>query len=205
MNNTTFKRAIRVGVYGFTLMELLIVVSIIGILATIILASLNEGREKARVTAAVASIKQVEKTVSLYIADTGTFPAVDCMVDIVLCDATNDPFLVSDGNPEWRGPYGSIWDRTHPWGGHIGVEIGGEGSNPDGDGNGVPDYYIFLDDDRVGTSGADNGGRIPDVSMLAIDRVLDDGNLTTGRMRGGTSGPFSAQATAIGEMAYKVE
>jgi general secretion pathway protein G len=170
------------------------------------MGSLQNAREKAKVSLAVQTIKEVEKMVMLYIDDVGDFPPSDCQVEVP-CNASNDPFLNALGSPGWNGPYGSIYDRVHPWGGHLGVEIGGEGVNPDGDGNGIPDYYIWFDDDAAwpNTSTSDNSGQIPVSSMQAIDRVLDDGNLTTGRIRGNTGWQFSAQYTDQGEMAYKVE
>jgi general secretion pathway protein G len=199
---------------GFTLLELLVVIAIIGLLAAVVMGSLQNAREKARVSLAVQTIKEIEKMVALYIDDTGVFPRFDCQVEYI-CNASNDPFLVSHSVPGWNGPYGSIWDREHPWGGHFGVEVGGDdldapfnpGATTDGDGNGIPDYFIWLDDDRPypNTSITDDGGRIPATSMLAIDKILDDNDLTTGRVRGGAGWQFSSQYTAIGEMAYKVE
>ncbi len=51
---------------GFTLVELLLVIAIIGILASVILVSLNRARERARDTRRVADLRQVALALENY-------------------------------------------------------------------------------------------------------------------------------------------
>lgn len=60
---------------GFTLMELLVVIAIIGVLATVVLSSLNDVRAKARDTERLAELREVEKAISAYFNDVGTYPS----------------------------------------------------------------------------------------------------------------------------------
>ena len=59
---------------GFTLIELLVVISIIGLLSTIVLASLNTARSKARDSYRIQSLVQLSTALELYYTDTGSYP-----------------------------------------------------------------------------------------------------------------------------------
>lgn len=59
---------------GFTLIELLVVVAIIGVLASVVLASLNQARSKARDTKRVAEMNQLKSALEAYYLDNGAYP-----------------------------------------------------------------------------------------------------------------------------------
>ncbi len=59
---------------GFTLIELLVVIAIIGILSSVVLASLNGARTKARDARRVAEIKQIQVALELYYDAKGKYP-----------------------------------------------------------------------------------------------------------------------------------
>ncbi len=59
---------------GFTLIELLVVVAIIGILAAVILASLNSARAKGRDAKRISDLKQIQNALELYKSDNNTYP-----------------------------------------------------------------------------------------------------------------------------------
>lgn len=62
-------------VHGFTLIELLVVIAIIGVLSSVILASLNSARVKARDTVRLEEIHTLQVALEQYYADNGKYPA----------------------------------------------------------------------------------------------------------------------------------
>lgn len=60
--------------FGFTLVELLVVISIIGILATIVIASYTGAQAKARDTQRINDLDDIKYALILYKQDNGSFP-----------------------------------------------------------------------------------------------------------------------------------
>ena len=111
---------------GFTLIELLVVIAIIGILAAVVLGSLNSARERGQVAAAQSQLQEIRKAALLLHADTGFYPSgVNSVTD--LCVDPGDPNEISvtgtnagltangRGWSSWNGPY--LAAVTDPWGG----------------------------------------------------------------------------------------
>lgn len=59
---------------GFTLVELLIVVAIIGVLATLLMANFIGVRQRARDAQRKADIRQIQSALELYRSDQGSYP-----------------------------------------------------------------------------------------------------------------------------------
>ena len=92
---------------GFTLMELLIVIAIIGLLAAIVFASLSSAREKSDVAATQAQLEQIVKAFELFYSNHGDYPPVGsdhCSI----CEFWGETI---PPNPYWDGGY----DSTAYW------------------------------------------------------------------------------------------
>ncbi|MBI2264035.1 MAG: type II secretion system major pseudopilin GspG [Armatimonadetes bacterium] len=101
----------RYGSSGFTLIEILIVVIIIAILATIVIPRLVGRTEKAKRTKAISDVKNLETALDLFEADNGFFPTTDQGLRALVVKPTTEP------TPEkWRGPYLKKTNFTDPWG-----------------------------------------------------------------------------------------
>ncbi len=70
---------------GFTLVELLVVISLIGILATLFLANLNVARERGRDAQRKSDLKNIETALRIYYNDKGNYPCSNSTFQILGC------------------------------------------------------------------------------------------------------------------------
>lgn len=65
---------------GFTLIELLVVIAIVGILASVILASLNQSRVRARDAKRISELQEINKALDMYYSDHGRYPPISMSI-----------------------------------------------------------------------------------------------------------------------------
>lgn len=162
---------------GFTIVELLIVIVVIGILASITIVAYNGIQTRARATAVVSGIKSVEKAFRLLAIEQGrsTWWNDDGVTDPIYTGSPNNPNIsLIIANTSMKGylqkvPSGS---STNTW-------------EYDND----VDTRLTSACQAAGTEGAGWTGvilAIGDVSnavLLEVDKQIDDGNVYCGKVR----------------------
>ncbi len=101
---------------GFTLIEILVVVAIIGLLSAVVMASLNAARERANIAKAKAEADQIMKAAELVLDEYGYYPndshgTIVCPKDIIINQTTSKTWgdFVNICNDPWGHPY--EWDN----------------------------------------------------------------------------------------------
>jgi general secretion pathway protein G len=127
---------------GFTLIEILVVVFIIGLLATIVSVNVIGQTDTARITKAKADLKELEQGLHLYKLDNGIYPTTEQGLRALVSKPTSGP------QPRKYNPDGYVQKVPEdPWGnGYVYLsdgqnfvlqclgadgEKGGEGKNAD--------------------------------------------------------------------------
>lgn len=122
---------------GFTLIELLVVIAIIGVLSSIVLASLSNSRERARVTKARMEINQLKNAIEYARMEQN---ATLRNITLNFCTYCNGPAtyqtsmqrIMTAGNNTYQGLEMITLD---PWGSHYQLD------ENEGEGGGcLPDY-----------------------------------------------------------------
>jgi general secretion pathway protein G len=103
---------------GFTLLELLVVVAIIGLLAGYVAPRYFGQVGKSEVNAAKAQIDALEKALDQYRLDTGHYPSNELGLNALVQQPQNEP--------RWGGPYLRKAVPNDPWGKAYMYKIPGE-------------------------------------------------------------------------------
>lgn len=97
---------------GFTLLEIMIVIVIIGILLTIVAQNLVNKPDQARLVKAKTDIRSIESALILYKAEISRFPTTEQGLNALLVKPQDLPL-----GAKWNGPYLSGNKITKdPWG-----------------------------------------------------------------------------------------
>jgi general secretion pathway protein G len=89
---------------GFSLIEILIVITLIGIVATLVIGNVAGGFGQGQAKAAKAQVSAVAMGVERYYMDHGTYP-----------DRLDDLVEKPGGSTSWNGPYVTRAQLLDPW------------------------------------------------------------------------------------------
>ncbi len=62
------------GTRGFTLIEILVVITIIGILSAVVFSALNDARARSRNATYISQVREYQKALALYYSERGSYP-----------------------------------------------------------------------------------------------------------------------------------
>jgi general secretion pathway protein G len=135
-------RAVRLphkSVRGFTLIEIMIVVVILGILAAVVVPRIMNRPDDARVTAAQSDIRVIMQQLKLYRLDSGAYPSTDQGLQALVTKPTTNPvpanwkaYLDKVPLDPWKRPYRYLNPGQK---GEIDVYSVGADGEPGGEGN----------------------------------------------------------------------
>ncbi|MFQ5487016.1 MAG: type II secretion system major pseudopilin GspG [Gammaproteobacteria bacterium] len=111
---------------GFTLIEVLVVVVILGILAAIIVPNIMDKPAAAKITKAKADTRAIESAMNMYKLDKHDYPSTDEGIEALVPD-----YLPRNPKDPWDQPYQYLNPGTH---GTIDIYTLGRDGQPGGEG-----------------------------------------------------------------------
>ena len=102
-------------VEGFSLVELVMVIVILGILAAIVVPKLAGRSEDARISAAKQQLATFRSVLGNYEMDTGRYPTTDQGLKALV----TNPGIEASSTRKWKGPYLDVQNAEvpkDPWG-----------------------------------------------------------------------------------------
>jgi general secretion pathway protein G len=125
---------------GFTLIEIMVVVVILGILAAIVVPNIMDAPDKARVTKAKQDLRVLESALELYKLDNFNYPSSQQGLEALVAPPSGDPpapnwkqggYIKALPKDPWGNPYQYLYPGTH---GEIDLFSFGADGKPGGDG-----------------------------------------------------------------------
>jgi general secretion pathway protein G len=151
----SYRRKPRGEANGFTLIELMVVVAIIAILASIVAPRMVQRAEKAKRAAARVQIANLKTALINFRMDTGDFPTTDQGLEALIKRPTGydakyqeGGYLDSDRVPldPWRNPYVYICPGIHDPSGHDIESYGKDGADGgQGDDKDIESWHLQED------------------------------------------------------------
>ena len=133
---------------GFTLIEIMVVVVILGILSALIVPNIIGRPDEARVTAAKTELQRIGSALELYRLDNGFYPSSDQGLEALVSEPSGDP------RPRSWSPDGYLKKLPEdPWGQPYGYESQGRRM----------DVFSYGADQRQGGEGVDGDLRLSEL------------------------------------------
>ncbi|MCY4472188.1 MAG: type II secretion system major pseudopilin GspG [Kistimonas sp.] len=131
---------------GFTLIEIMVVVVILGVLAALVIPNIVSRPDQAKVTVAQADIKAIASAMEIYRLDNGVYPTTEQGLEALVQEPSEEPaprnwnrdgYLKKVPRDPWGNPYQYEQPGTRNPTGYdlysLGADgrVGGEGVNAD--------------------------------------------------------------------------